>query len=140
MPYGFVQHHRVLAHARGFDQRFQNRAQVADRYLFAQQLLQGFLNFSQRHELGHQFFHQLGMRLAQPVNQAFRFLASEQFMRILSDDFSQMCCERGSLIDHCVTGRQGLSLLVFCDPLRGCAESGIASVYTGQGQEALAAN
>ncbi len=44
---GFHQDHRILVDGRSFHQRFENRAQIADRNLFAQQLLQNLLHFAQ---------------------------------------------------------------------------------------------
>jgi len=66
-------------------------------------LLQDFLHFAQGHELGDKFFHQPGVRLAQAVNQTLGFLAGEQLMRILPDDFTKVSLEaepRSGVLTH----------------------------------------
>ena len=47
-----------------------------------------FCTSPKRHEFGDKLFYQLGVRLAQAVDQALGFLAREQFVRILPDQFS----------------------------------------------------
>src|SRR5208337_5433405 len=70
LPHGFNQRHRILRGGRGIEQSLENRRQVADRYLLAQQLLQDLLHFAQAQNFGHQLLDQLGLAFGQPVEQA----------------------------------------------------------------------
>ena len=72
------QRHQALVHRSGFEQRFENRSQVADRDPLPQQLLQHPRHFAQRQQLGHQLFEQLGMAVVQRVQQPLDLGPSQQ--------------------------------------------------------------
>ena len=74
MPRGFDKEDRILIDRGRLHQRLQNGAQIADGNLLAEQLLQHFLHFSERHQFRDQLIHQLRVRVGKPINQALRLL------------------------------------------------------------------
>ena len=61
LAHSLHQSDRGLIHRGGIEQDFENRAQIADRHVLAQQLLQHFLNFSQRKHARYKFLHEFGL-------------------------------------------------------------------------------
>ena len=129
---GLDQQHGMLVDGGSIEQRFEDGREVANRNLLAQKLLQDFLHFAEAENFGNQFLDQLGMALAQAIEQALGFLAGQQFVGMLADDFGQVGGEHGSLIDDGIAGSQRLRLERARNPERGDAESGLAGGSSGQ--------
>ena len=81
---------------------------------------------------GNKFFDQLGMAVAKPIEQALGFLASQQFVGVLANDFGEVGGEDGSLVDDGIAGGQGLRFEGACNPESGDAESGLAGGSSGE--------
>src|SRR5208337_3849941 len=114
-------------------QGFQDGGQVPNGNLLAQQLLQNLLNFSEAHQLGDQFLHQLGLPFAQGVQQPLGFLSRQQFVRVLLDNFRQMRSQDRSLVHHRISCRQGAFAPAWCNPLRSHLKSRLECLLSFQG-------
>ena len=118
LPGRFHQRHRILADGGGVQQALQDGGQVANRHLLAQKLLQHLLHLAQAQQLGHQLFAQLGMALAQPVQQALGLLPAQQLVGMLLDDLRQMGRHHRGLVHHSVARGQRLLAQAGNNPAR----------------------
>jgi hypothetical protein len=59
-------------------EHLEDRLEVADRHLLAQQVLQHLLHLAEREHLGHEVLHQARLLLAHPGDQALGLGAREQ--------------------------------------------------------------
>ena len=87
---GFNQRDDALIDRRGLQHGFENRAQVADRDPFAQQLFEHPADLAQSQQLGHQFLHQLWMALIKRVHQPLGLGPAQQLVGVPPDELSQM--------------------------------------------------
>ena len=118
----FGQQDRVFR-ARGvIAERFQDRAQLADRHRLAQQHLQDLLHFGQLHHAGDQFIDHGRRGAFQFVDQMFRRVAGENFVGVLADGLGQMRGDHAARLDHGVAEHLGLIARRGVDPHGGRAE------------------
>src|SRR5579863_7199957 len=110
LPRRLDQQHGILVGGGGVEQGLENRGQVADRYLLAQHLLQNLLDLAQAQKLRNQLLHQFRVTLGQAVEQAFHFLAVQQFVGMLFHHLGQMRGQHGGLVDDGVARGQRLIL------------------------------
>src|SRR5882724_4744862 len=131
---GFYQGELRLVDGSSFEQRLQNRGEIAHGYLFPQQLLQNLLNFAEREQSREEFVDEFGLIFCKRVEQALGFLAGKQFVRVLADNFGEMRGEHRGLIDNRVTICQRLLLQAGNDPHRGGTESRLVGGHTIDGR------
>ena len=72
--------------------------------------MQDLLYFAEGERFGNEFVDELGVTVAEAIEQTFGFLACEQFVGVLADDFREVGGEHGGLIDDRVAGGEGLRL------------------------------
>ena len=81
-------------------ERFQDRFQLADRDLLAEQRLQHPLHLAELHHAGDQLIDHGRRSAAQFVEQVLHGIASKQFVGVPADGFAQMHCQGIARIEH----------------------------------------
>ena len=74
LPRRFDEQDGMFGRGRGIKQGLKNASKIADRDLLAQELLQNFLDLAKREYFGDKFLDELGMAVAEPVEEPLGFL------------------------------------------------------------------
>ncbi|AHG33440.1 hypothetical protein BBQ_3538 [Burkholderia pseudomallei MSHR511] len=117
---------RLLGH--GFD----DRAHVADRHAFVEQVLQHFLQRRERDRLRHQILDERRRVLAGPLDERLHFLPAEQLGRVLDDEMVQVRRDDGARVDDRVAVHLRLLAQRRVDPHGGQPERRVLRRRAGQ--------
>ena len=124
LPHVLGEQHRVLRATRRFSQCLDDRCAVTNRYSFAQQVLQHFLDRCQRKQFGDQIFHRARMIQCDAIAETLGILAREELVRLPANNLGQVRDENANRVDYRVPGPPCRVPLISRNPERRQPERG----------------